>query len=66
MKYLCVYDDEFGIGSTLENAFNNMKDRFDEGREAEDCEFYELGNQIKVEVKLVPVVQTQISAKLPK
>lgn len=55
--FLCYnHDRALGVcGVTLEDAFEQAKSETGDG-DIEDYSFYELGKEIKVEQKLVPVV----------
>jgi hypothetical protein len=55
--YICTYsNEEFGLGDSLEEAYNSMQNSFGGERSVDDCAFHELGEKIEVEMKLIPKV----------
>lgn len=57
MNYLCVYepDHEYGLGKTIEDAYDAMECMSGGGRPVQDCVFYAI-KEIKVKVELKEVL----------
>jgi hypothetical protein len=52
--FICINSNEVGEGQTLEEAHEDLKQHSNEDCEVEYCSFYEVGEPIDVEVKIVP------------
>jgi hypothetical protein len=66
MRFLCTYENIFGEGSTLRDAFENCKDASGDHILIEDAIFYEaieIEVEQKIEKKVYPV--KAIVPKLP-
>ncbi len=53
-KFIALCDGRVGEGETLEEAWNELKDRADDAQDIEYCSFYSV-ERVMVEVKLVTV-----------
>lgn len=57
--FIClnINNTTYGIGPTLQKAWENAQDNGVEAYEFSDCEFYEVENTIEVEQTIVPVTK---------
>lgn len=66
MKVICVrdYENQQAIGHDVAHAYKEFCDQVDDEVDIDDLKFYELGREIKVELRIVEI--NTVSEKLPK